>query len=60
MLNGTIPAAARCDTPIDKNLALGRKYRVNGTPTLVFASGERVPGAIPAEQIEKMLAETGK
>jgi thiol:disulfide interchange protein DsbC len=60
MLNGTIPATARCDTPIEKNLELGRKYRVNGTPTLVFASGERVPGAIPAEQIEKMLAETGK
>lgn len=60
MLNGTVPTAARCDTPIDKNLALGRKYRVTGTPTLVFANGERVPGAIPAEQIEKLLAQNGK
>jgi thiol:disulfide interchange protein DsbC len=60
MLNGTVPTAARCDTPIDKNLELGRKYRVTGTPTLVFASGERVPGAITAEQIEKMFAQNAK
>jgi thiol:disulfide interchange protein DsbC len=60
MLNGTVPAAAHCDTPIDKNLELGRKYRVNGTPTLVFANGERVPGAIPVEQLEKLLAQNAK
>lgn len=60
MLNGTVPAAARCDTPIDKNVELGRKYRVTGTPTLIFANGERVPGAIPAEQIEKLLTQNTK
>ena len=60
MLKGTVPAAARCDTPIEKTLQLGRKYRVTGTPTLVFANGERVPGAIPAEQLEKLLAQNGK
>jgi len=60
MLNGTVPTVARCDTPIDKNLELGRKYRVTGTPTLIFANGERVPGAIPAEQIEKLLTQNGK
>ncbi len=60
MLSGTVPTAARCDTPIENNLALGRKYRVNGTPTLVFANGERVPGAIAAEQIEKLLAQNVK
>jgi thiol:disulfide interchange protein DsbC len=61
MLNGAMPAvAARCDTPIEKNLELGRKYRVTGTPTIVFANGERVPGAIPAEQIEKLLAQNLK
>jgi len=57
MLNNTVPVAARCDTPIEKNVELGRKYRVTGTPTLVFANGTRVPGAIPAEQIEKLLAQ---
>ena len=60
MLNGTVPAAGRCDTPIDKNLELGRKYRVTGTPTLVFANGERVPGAVSAEQVEKLLGQNAK
>ena len=57
MLNAVVPVAARCDTPIEKNLELGRKYRITGTPTLVFASGERVPGAISAERIEKQFAQ---
>ena len=60
MLNGTVPAAARCDTPIENNLALARKYHITGTPTLVFANGERVPGAIPQAQLEKMLADNAK
>ena len=60
MLNGTVPAAARCDTPIEKTLELGRKHRVTGTPTLIFANGERVPGAIPPERIEKLLAENAR
>jgi len=60
MLNGTAPAAARCDTPIEKILELGRKYQINGTPTLVFANGERVPGAISAEQLEKLFAKNEK
>jgi thiol:disulfide interchange protein DsbC len=57
MLNGTMPATGRCDTPIEANLALGHKYRVTGTPTLVFANGERVPGAISADRIEKLLSQ---
>jgi thiol:disulfide interchange protein DsbC len=60
LLNGTVPTAGRCDTPIENNLAFGHKYHLTGTPTLVFANGERVPGAISAEQIEKMLAQNGK
>jgi thiol:disulfide interchange protein DsbC len=60
MLNNTVPAAARCDTPIEKILEFGRKYRITGTPTLVFANGERVPGAIPAERIEKLLAQNAR
>jgi len=60
MLNGTVPAAARCDTPIENNLALARKYHITGTPTLVFANGERVPGAIPQAQLEKLFADNAK
>lgn len=60
MLNATVPTAAPCETPIEKNLAFGRKYNINGTPTLVFASGERVSGAVPAERLERLLAENRK
>jgi len=59
MLYGTIPAAASCETPIEKNLEFGRKYRVSGTPTLIFSNGQRVPGQIPLAQLEKMLADSG-
>jgi len=36
---------------------LGRKHRINGTPTLIFTDGSRVPGAIDAPQVEKYLAD---
>ena len=58
MLDGT-PAArtmSACDTPLQRNLAFGKKYKVTGTPAIVFEDGTRVPGAIGAEQIEKQLA----
>lgn len=51
------PAAAMCDSsPIERNIAFGRKYKIQGTPTLIFANGARVPGAIDAKQVEKQLA----
>ncbi|MFZ3142124.1 DsbC family protein [Polaromonas sp.] len=52
------PAAkASCDTgALERNLAFSRKYKITGTPTLFFADGSRVPGAIGVEQIEKTLA----
>ncbi|MEO6322420.1 MAG: DsbC family protein [Polaromonas sp.] len=52
------PAAkTSCDTAaLDRNLAFSKKYKITGTPTLFFADGSRVPGAIGADQIEKMLA----
>ena len=35
----------------------GKKHKITGTPTLIFANGSRVPGAIGAPQIEKFLAD---
>ncbi len=56
MLNNTAPkAAGNCDTPLAKIGELGEKYKISGTPTLFFANGRKVPGAVPAEQIEQML-----
>lgn len=57
MLKGT-PAtdSAQCDTSVlQRNVAFGRKHRINGTPGIVFEDGKHVPGAIGAEQIEKQL-----
>jgi len=47
---------ASCATPLDQNLAFGRAKRINGTPTLVFENGERVPGVMPIAEVEKKLA----
>jgi thiol:disulfide interchange protein DsbC len=50
--------AASCDTAaLARNLEFGKKYKITGTPTLVFADGSRVPGAIGAPQVEKLLAD---
>jgi len=45
MLKGVFPAAKSCDTPLDKNLALGKRLRVSGTPTTFLPSGQRIVGA---------------
>jgi thiol:disulfide interchange protein DsbC len=58
MVRDVPPASASCDvSALQRNVEFGRKYRITGTPTLIFADGSRVPGAIPAAQVEKFLAE---
>ncbi len=59
MIEGTVPqrAMGACDTAaLTRNVALGRKHKVNGTPSLVFVDGKRVPGALPPAEVEKLLA----
>ena len=59
MLRDASPAAAQCDvSAIARNMELGRKHKITGTPTLIFADGSRVPGAINTQQIEKYLGDT--
>jgi thiol:disulfide interchange protein DsbC len=49
---------ASCDTgALARNVEFGKKYKIGGTPTLVFVDGSRVPGAVGAQQVEKLLAE---
>ncbi len=53
-----LPSAAGCDSgALARNTELGRKHRITGTPTLVFADGSRIPGAIAAAQVEQKLSE---
>lgn len=58
MLNGKAPAAA-ADTclanPNDKIYALGRKLKITGTPTIIFADGSRIPGAVDLKALEAKL-----
>ena len=63
MLREQLPSSASggCDaTALSRNVELGRKYKINGTPTLLFTNGSRVPGAVDAKKVEQMLAQAGK
>ena len=49
---------AACDSAaVDRNVDFGRKHKITGTPTLFFADGSRVPGAIASAQVEKFLTD---
>jgi thiol:disulfide interchange protein DsbC len=47
-----------CDSAaLTRNVEFGRKNRITGTPTMIFANGKRVPGAVAAADVDKLLAE---
>ena len=55
------PAAnADCDNPVEKNVELGRSLRVNSTPTLIFANGEKVAGGMNIQDLLATLDEIAK
>lgn len=58
MLNGkAAPVAAEaCVTPNEKIFNLGRKLKITGTPTIFFADGSRIPGAVDAKGLEGKFA----
>lgn len=56
-----VPAAApTCANPVDKVLELGRSLRINGTPTLFFANGERAGGGMEIGQLRVKLDEAAR
>ena len=58
MVDDITPPAANCDaSALARNVEFGKKMRITGTPTLIFANGNSVPGAIPRDRLEKLLAE---
>jgi thiol:disulfide interchange protein DsbC len=62
MTAGKAPPAApaKCDVAgLNKSAQLGSRLRINGTPAIFFAGGERVGGYIPAAEIEKRFAGAG-
>ena len=59
MLEGRAPGGKDdCDTSaVVKNQEFGRRLNISGTPTIFFADGERVPGAIPLPKLEQKLSQ---
>lgn len=58
MTRGQIPSNNTCDTSaMQRNLEYGKKHKINGTPTILLADGSRVPGAIEARELEKLITE---
>jgi thiol:disulfide interchange protein DsbC len=50
------PAPASCQNPIERNLALYKKLRANGTPAMLFTDNKRISGFVAADRIEAKLA----
>lgn len=59
MVDGKAPSGRDdCDTTaVSKNQEFGRKLNISGTPTIFFADGERVPGAMSTDRIEQKLSQ---
>jgi len=45
-----------CDNPVDKHMQLGENFGMTGTPMIVTAKGNILPGYVPAAQLAKVLA----
>ncbi|MBV8656855.1 MAG: DsbC family protein [Burkholderiales bacterium] len=57
MTTGKLPVNdGKCETPVAEIASLAEKLNVQATPTIVFESGEIVPGAIDPATFEAKLA----
>ena len=58
MIDGKAPSGKEdCDvSAVNNNRDYGAKLNISGTPTIFFADGTRVPGAMPLQQIEQKLS----
>ncbi len=56
MLRNKLPSNdGNCQTPIDRNITVAQRLRINGTPGLIFSDGTQLPGARQPEVIEQRL-----
>ena len=55
MRDGTAPPAIDCDHPITRNVALGERLGITGTPTLIAADGRVLQGAATTAQLDAWL-----
>lgn len=61
MRNGTQPtAAANCETPIERNLLLGKQLGIEGTPVIIFSNGQKAMGAYSSVEINHIWQQMGQ
>ena len=53
------PKERSCANPIERNLELGKKLGIEGTPTLIFGNGLKMVGGRSAEDIRMIWKELG-
>ena len=59
MLKGQRPTAkGTCATPIDQIAKMGGNLGIATTPTMVFADGAPLAGAVSAVDIDRLLTQT--
>jgi thiol:disulfide interchange protein DsbC len=57
MTKGVAPGGPKtCDTPIDNNLLLLKRFGVRGTPAIYLSNGQQIGGYVKAAQIDLALA----
>lgn len=52
---GENPATQDCQNPVAEHVDIGSKVGVTGTPALLTAGGELMPGYLPAQELAKRL-----
>lgn len=57
---GADPEPAKCDNPIAEQYQLGIDLGVSGTPALLTADGQMIPGYVPPEQLRERLDRMGE
>lgn len=60
MLRRQLPqGGTQCETPIWDIADLAKKLWITGTPGMIFGNGQLVPGVLPRQRIEQLLASPG-
>ena len=59
-LGQDLKGKACTDTPLPRFWALGKKFNITGTPAIVLADGEMLPGYLPPDALLKHLQEEQK
>jgi thiol:disulfide interchange protein DsbC len=56
MLRGAaLQGETKCAAPLEKNLELAQRFRINGTPAIFLADGRMLGGYLPADELEQAM-----